>query len=776
MPDQPRRLILGNGEQYVTPQRKTSHGGPVEMPRPYDAARDLVRTQVRAALRTLRELPKEKRLPDESVLCLRLHPDMLAKSYDPQGLFAQIRDLENVGSRTYRIRPEDVAPTKRIKRQLEQAITEVTGRVVFVRSTDQGFQRLIRALDEPTTRLTSEFKKDIQRIERFDTLRADEQLLGFAPEWREGRVELVLHPTRHSYDIQMHFLRELFDREGTTPTKFNVAPYPNGPTFVSCRLTRAALDEFAGANPLRNAHPFVFAGFELLRASPTLPSPPPPADKTRSVIRIGMFDGGIDVMHPLLAGHAEQDEALSIKTTASGDGIAHGTAVAGAILHGPLNNKDTKVPLPQPPVSVVSFRVLPTSDPNDIDLYESIDVIEKVVPARKDLAIYNLSFGPRGPILEDSISRFTFALDSLAVAHKVTFVVAVGNDGEAGKDLDRIQVPSDLVNGMGVAAYTTRNGCDVRAPYSCIGPGRECGKQKPDVAAFGGCDQTPFHLVSSVRGQKVLSCGTSFSAPLASSLTGQIASSFDRSTPLLARALVIHSAKHPDGDPDHLLGHGLICETLEDVIRCADNEVTILFQGDMLPKRMVQLPIMLPQDLGTAGTIQIKWTIAALPLVSASHPADYTTCCIEDTFYPNSDVYSFSRKEKNGKKKTIRINVAEKASELSTLYADGWKRSEFPASESGNTYPAEHERRSLKYKWEPLVRHSVSKRAISLSQPFLVLHAIPRNGASERFDYAAIVTISAPSYSGDLYNAILQQFHALQPIRIRSEAELRITI
>ena len=106
---------------------------------PYEAARELVRTQVRAALRTLRELPKEKRLPDESVLCLRLHPDMLAKSYDPQGIFAQVRDLENVGSRTYRIRPEDVAPTKRIKRQLEQKIAEVTGALFLCAAPIKGF-------------------------------------------------------------------------------------------------------------------------------------------------------------------------------------------------------------------------------------------------------------------------------------------------------------------------------------------------------------------------------------------------------------------------------------------------------------------------------------------------------------------------------------------------------------------------------------------------------------------------------------------------------------
>src|SRR5437016_12594926 len=112
MPDQSRRLILGNGEQYVTPQQNASHGGTVEMPRTYEAAREVVRTQVQAALRTLHELPKEKRLPDESVLCLRLHPDMLAKSYDPQAIFAHVRDLENVGSRTYQVRTQDVAQTK----------------------------------------------------------------------------------------------------------------------------------------------------------------------------------------------------------------------------------------------------------------------------------------------------------------------------------------------------------------------------------------------------------------------------------------------------------------------------------------------------------------------------------------------------------------------------------------------------------------------------------------------------------------------------------------
>src|SRR5262249_26776980 len=149
----------------------------------------------------------------------------------------------------------------------------------------------------------------------------------------------------------------------------------------------------------------------------------------------------------------------------------------------------------------------------DIDLYESIDVIEAAVPQRKDIKVFNISFGPKGPILDDTISRFTFALDLLAAAQKVTFCVAVGNDGAATSGMNRIQAPSDLVNGLGVGAYTQRNGNRIDATYSCQGLGRECGKLKPDIVGFGGCEQRPFHLVAVAKGIKVLSAGTSFANP-----------------------------------------------------------------------------------------------------------------------------------------------------------------------------------------------------------------------------------------------------------------------
>ena len=681
-----------------------------------------------------------------------------------------------MGSRNYRVALAAVAQTKRVTKQTEENIREVSGRLVFVRSDDAGFRRLLRALDVPERTLSREFRESIQRVEKFDLLSSAEQLLGFPDDWNEGRVELVLHPSRHSEQEQAHFLRALFPERDVPWEKLRIASYPDGPTFVSCWLTRAALQAIAGANPLRAAHPLVFGGIEDLRGAPTFPAPPPPLAITRSTIRVGMFDGGINVNHPLLKGHAEQDESLSIKTAADAELVAHGVAVAGALLYGPLNDKDAKQPLRSPSVSVVSIRALPTSDPKDIDLYESIDIIEAAVPARPDLKVFNVSFGPRGPILDDTISRFTYALDSLAATHKVAFFVAVGNDGEAGAGLDRIQAPSDLANGMGIGAYTERKGQLVHAPYSCIGPGRECAKVKPDLVAFGGCDQQPIHLVSATPGLKLLAHGTSFATPIAAALGGQATGTFERGTALLARALLIHTAQHPAEKPDHLLGHGIIRSTIDDILRCGEKDVTIVFQGDLLPTKMVRLPIMLPAGLALTGNVGIRWTIAALPPVSPNHPSDYTSCCIEDTFYPHSQIFTFSTIDKNGRQKTQRLHLEEDEAEVKKLLAQGWRKSSFPSTESGNRYPTERERRALDYKWEPIVRHSVSKRASSLNEPFLILHAIPRNGATSRLDYAAAVTISVSKPSGDLYDAVLRRYTALQPIRLRTEAELRVRI
>jgi len=775
MPENKPRFILANGEKFVTPVPKRGFGGPQEFPRTYEEARLRLKGQIGEALAAIQSLPDYKRVPGEAVLCLRMHPDKTAKSYDPEMIFQQVQALEKVGSRSYREQPDLVGLTKRVKKSLDREDAQVLGRLVFVRGSERGFNQFARTLDQAETALSDRFRTEVRCVERLDLLAEEEQLSAFKlhANWEQGRVEFVLHPSRRTPEQQLEFFHRLFEGSTHSLGRVRHADYSGGPLFVSGILHRDDLPRIAGANPLRTARPMVFKGFQPLRASTGFKAPPASTATERSTIKVGVFDGGLDPDHLLLKGHVEQDDSLSIAAPPDVTCLAHGTAVAGALLFGSLHQHDSKAPLPGPPVSVVSFRVLPTSDPADIDLYESIDVIESVVPARKDISVYNISLGPEGPIEDDSISRFTYALDMLAHEHQVTFCVAVGNDGDQGPDLGRIQSPSDLVNGIGVGAFTIRDGKKTAADYSCVGPGRECAKLKPDLVAFGGCDKTPFHLLSTDPSLKSLDWGTSFSTPLVSSLVAQAVQGMDRGSALLARTLVIHNADHPDGSPDHSLGHGAIKETLEQLLACGAKEMSILYQNSIEATKSVKLPMLLPHGLVTKGRLMFRWTIGILPEVDPNQVSDYTKVCIEDSFYPNSQKFRFSPPKGVGGSARV-LHLADDSGVVADLLAEGWKQSLLPVSDSGNDYHTEDQLRAG-LKWEPVVRKKKSKLALSVEDPFLVLHATPRGGFTGRVSYAAVVTITATE-DVDLYQAVLQRNPVLQPVRLKAQAELRVRI
>jgi hypothetical protein len=752
---------------------KAPHGRSPEPPRTYDQARAVVRAGLAEALRAFETLPVAKRVPDEAVFCLRLHPDATAKTYDPSAMFDDAPQLRKIGSRNYHAATGSVAVTKRTEKLAGDRIDQIEGRLVFVRSSLAGYRQFLTQLDRPESQVPRGVQEELRRVERFDSLSAVERVVGFESGWKKGRVELVFHPTRLAPGQQMEFIFGLFDAVGVEDARRQLRPYPGGPTFVSCLMTAQVLKALQDVNPLRAAHPLNFDGLPDLRSSPVAKAPEPPASSTKSTIKVGMFDGGVDLTVPHLQDYVEQDETLSIATAADPAGVAHGTAVAGAILYGELNGFSDGSRLAPPPVSVVSIRAWPTSNRADIDLYESIDVIERAVPARKDIKVFNVSFGPRGPILDDTISRFTFALDTLSVAHKVLFVVAVGNDGAiAGQD--RIQSPSDMVHGLGVGAYTLATGAPTIASYSCKGPGRECGKIKPDVVAFGGCPNTPIHLVSTQHGLRLLNWGTSFAAPLVTRVAGQAAEAFDRSSALLARALLVHGAVHPAGAPDNSFGHGYIRREIDDVLSCDENSVTVVFQSSIVPTRIVRLPIPLPDAAAASGKLFFRWTVAGLPPVDSNHPSDYTSGCLEDTFYPHARRFAFTEGANSRKRKVLDIGTEK--SEVATLIAKRWKQSLFPATDSGNSYKDERTRRAIDCKWEPVVRRDLAKMGSSIWRPFLTLQAIGRNGFPDQFGYVVVVTVCAPHYPNDLYTDVRTQFPALVPIRVRTEAEIRVQI
>ena len=112
MADRKPRLLLANGEQFVSSLKRGSGGGPKEEPRSYDEARVLVRSQLEESLERLESIPSRKRHRDEAILCLRMNPGFLAKSYDPQHIFQQMPELKKIGSRQFE---EDASKYENIK-------------------------------------------------------------------------------------------------------------------------------------------------------------------------------------------------------------------------------------------------------------------------------------------------------------------------------------------------------------------------------------------------------------------------------------------------------------------------------------------------------------------------------------------------------------------------------------------------------------------------------------------------------------------------------------
>lgn len=186
MADNQRRLILGNGEQYIQPIKKTLTGRSPEPPRTYDEARDRIKSGIGSALQAVEQLPEAKKFSEEVVFCMRLHPDVTAKSYDPAAIFKEAPDLWSVGSRNYRTPITEVAQTKRIEKRQEEREDEkyVKGRLVFVQGSSEGFQKFLNRLDQAGSKIPAKFQEEIRRIERFDTLDVKEQLLGFGEKAR----------------------------------------------------------------------------------------------------------------------------------------------------------------------------------------------------------------------------------------------------------------------------------------------------------------------------------------------------------------------------------------------------------------------------------------------------------------------------------------------------------------------------------------------------------------------------------------------------------------
>lgn len=763
--DNKRRPILYKGEVYTTPVEKKV-GGPIREPEvTYEAARNNVITSLNSVVSNIKELPTEARLPNEYIVCLRLQSEFSAKSYYPGSLFEydNTKEFAEIGSRQW----------KEKKDHSEDKTVDEKGKLFFVRTTEKGLNNLQQKLENSESQLTKEFTIDIRKIKSIDLLSVPEQILAIEDEWKEGRLEAVLHPFELDQNLlKDHFISKL-KNIGVNIETIRLKQYESGITFVSLFGNRETVKQLGNYNPLRMLHPLEARSIPVLRGTTEIGGPLAPDFTSKSSIVVGMFDGGIPEKNPFLKNYAESSDLVPSRPDQTG--IAHGNAVAGVILYGPLNKYANGEKLPEPNISVKSFRVLPTTNPADIDLYEVIDGIEDVVPKEKDIRVYNLSIGPRGEILDDPVSRFTYALDLLTVKYGILFSSAVGNDGEKSKN--RVQSPSDIVHGLGVAAYTKREGKIIRAPYSCIGPGREGNKLKPDLAAFGGCEHTPIHLLSLDPRSKLLSPGgTSFASPIVAGLAGQLVGRSQGAMGIIAaRAALIHSSKNGNKH-DHHLGHGIIPDEIEEIVSCGNNSYTLIYQGEILPGKYAELKIPWMNDISIPGNVLFHWTVVAVPGIDPSHSDDYTEGAILTTFYPNANKYQYVLKE-NNRKKTAVVDIRLQPDLARSLEQQGWEKGNFPKSEVGPTPFANEQELRRNMKWDTVENSFKNKRsALDVSNPMFHLHALGRGNGdkNKKIKYALVLTVETPKSNVDLYAGVLQRYDALASLKLLSRNEIRI--
>lgn len=745
--------IIGNGQYYIEPLiKKTFIGEPV-FPHEYEEAK----VRLSADIEKIQDsfLASEEIFVDKKIVCVRLESKFEAKSYTPSSLIAD-SDMKLVGGRQYIIDRE-----KAIK-----------GKLYFMRVSDSDLEKLKNNLISGKKDHVKKWQNQICTIKSIDLLRPDEKVLGFDNSWIAGTVEVVIHPLGVERDKA---IEGFFKATGIQKEKAEIRSYEDGLTFVCTYMDKVMINKAKKYNPLRSVKPISDDWDDLFRMSTMVASAPKlPPKLFKSDIKIGIFDGGVqagtELLEPFVTNHDMVEEKPTIK------GLDHGAGVCGAALYGNLAEKIKIDEVENPVVSVESFRVFPVKKTGnaeaDMQMYTTIDIIEEVVHKRKDIKLYGLSFGPRGAILDDEINRFTYVCDKLTYdvdegEVNPLFCIAVGNDGDLENPFNRIQSPSDMVNGIAIGAYSVnRSNTKYRASYSCIGPGREGAKIKPDLLEFGGTQDRPF--IAAKSGKQVEGvCGTSYSAPVVAGKIGRLMAASDKIVPHLGRALLIHHAESDGLESNSESGFGFCPENVEELLNCSDNRVTIFYEGKITSSASVRLPVFMPEINTVRGNAYVKWTICTVVNPNLNDTDAYTNNCIEDTFYPNEMKFAFRKSGKATKK--LNLLKSEDIEIAKMLINQGYTKSNLPVSKPAKKNFKEADLRNSDFKWDTIIRKGLSMRCSSLVNPFLSLHAIGRDEYEhEKIKYFVVITIDVPNFKGSLYDNILHTYPNLTPISIQN--------
>lgn len=727
-----RNFFLGKGERLTEPVTPSGRKLDKEPPYTYDEARVRLAPMLDQTMRAFAELPEAAKPKGEVVGGIVLNPEYIAKSYYPERVL-KYYGLKSVGSK-----PTLVTPEKRSKgRPPEEKPTTR----LYVAGAVSNFRRLLADIEQGA--IVEAVQGDLTALEKIDAIDVSSKIKGRFSDVEFSPLEIVLHASEFRSDLYIiEAFRDYIASFGLE-ADLNHRFHAGGLCFIRMRASRKQFTDIAKFSYLRALREMPRLRDLLpLRSLPTktvinVTLPASPAIDPN--IRVAIFDGGMPE-GTLLEPWVTRFDPPGIGAPVP-EALEHGYAVTSAVLFGSHKPGEAAVPFS----NVDHIRVWDVNSGADpLELYDVLERIKNTLDSSPKYDFINLSLGPSLPIEDDDVHAWTAVLDEYLADGACVATVAVGNDGEGDPDqgLNRVQVPSDTVNGLAVGASDCEDPVWKRASYSSVGPGRSPGIVKPDIVAFGGCPDKPYMVLSPGSGTALVpQCGTSFAAPHALRIGTGVKANFGGSLEALAvKALMIHTVEEGQ-EPQTDIGWGRVRDNIDDIAICPDGSVRVVYQGELTASKYLRAAIPLPDET-LNGKVRIRATLCYSTEIDSAHPGTYTRSGLEVFFRPHSERYE----DKALHPKT------ETFFSQSKLY----------------DYTEESMRRDA-HKWETCLHGNVTKLAKSYHEPVFDIHYVARDEGhvehqSPKIKYALVITIEAPRHA-DLYDMIVRKYrNILEPM------------
>lgn len=729
-----KNLLLGYGETLTAPVELKGGGGDKNYPYTYDENRPIILKELDDFINVSNKILDIAKPSNNVVAKLLLHPAFLSKTYFPQALLRAF-SLNMIGSKSVNIVPRGYS--KKIKKSNETG--ELSSACLYIAGSVESFQTLHDHLE--SNDLTEKLKNEIKKIEKIELFDNNDKIKHIDPSKIERKIEVAIHTPDDYQNILPLFAS--YARWCGAKVDMNRVLSVKGLSFLPMFATPEVINHIAEFTFLRTVRDLPSLRINNPVFTRTIDTTKkfllPDSSALDENIKVAIFDGGIGCND--YNQWVNEIKCNPIANTSS-DLLNHGQDVTSTVLFGPVVNGQKELPVPY--AKIDHYRVLDDSISADSDLFDVLIRIKSVLE-ENDYQYVNLSLGPRLPVDDDDVHVWTSVLEQYFSDGKTLCTVAVGNDGSLPTSLNRIQPPSDLVNALAVGAADSLADNWNRCDYSCVGPGRSPGYVKPDGVAFGGSVKEPFTVYNPYLGGVSQTAGTSFASPFVLRQAIGLAASLQHNiTPLTAKTLLIHHTSNGSHDKKEV-GWGRFPTNLDEMLYCGDDEVKVIYQGELAPSQHVRIPIPFP-SIPINGKVHIKATFCFSSAVDAEHPLNYTRNGLVVVFRTNKDIQSSTKSFFNLK----------------------------------GVYSTEQELREDAHKWETTLHKAQTFQKGTLNNPcFDVIYYRREAGMSidtkqlEPLPYVLVVSVKADN-TPELYNNIVQRYQTLSPIKIKQQVRINI--